>query len=77
MPVVPGDEVGCRVRAAEILTGNPEVRVDGHADRVVGDVIALQQPPAADVPSQLARPQQRKRACSVVLSCARRTELIF
>jgi hypothetical protein len=53
MPVVPGDELGRGVRAAQALTGDPEPLVGRCTDRVEDEVIVLEQLLARDIGTQL------------------------
>jgi len=56
--VVPGDELGGGVRAAQVLSRDPEPLVDRGAERVQDDVVVVQQLPARDVAAQLDVPEE-------------------
>ena len=56
--VVPGDELGRGVRAAQLLARDPEPPVDRGAERVEDDVVVLEQLAAGDVAAELDMPEE-------------------
>ena len=58
MAVVPGDELGRGMRAAQLLAGDPEPPVDRGAERVQHDVVVLEQLAAGDVAAELDMPEE-------------------
>jgi len=60
MGVVPGDELGGRVGAGQVLPRDPQPVVGGRPERVDDAVVALQQLLAADVPAQLHPAEEAK-----------------
>ena len=58
MAVVPGDELGRGMRAAQLLARDPEPPVDRRAERVQDDVVVLEQLAAGDVAAELDMPEE-------------------
>ena len=56
--VVPGDELGRGMRAAQLLARDPEPPVDRRAERVQDDVVVLEQLAAGDVAAELDMPEE-------------------